>query len=71
MRIIRFKFVNDFCLYFCSPGKNKRIRFVSLNRFERKKNIGLAVRAVAGLRERCQEQKKDFQSIQLILAGRF
>jgi glycosyltransferase involved in cell wall biosynthesis len=47
-----------------SKGKGP---FVSLNRFERKKNVGLAIRALAVLKEEISEL--DMSSVRLVVAG--
>jgi alpha-1,3/alpha-1,6-mannosyltransferase len=47
--------------------KDREPLFVSLNRYERKKNIGLAIHAFALLRERMPSV---FPSLRLVIAGK-
>jgi len=50
----------------CLPS-NVRALFVSLNRYERKKNVGLAIKAMGHLREQLQENF--WNEVHLIVAG--
>ena len=51
----------------CRRSQEREPLFVSLNRYERKKNIGLALQAFALLRERTP--KGVFASLRLVIAG--
>lgn len=42
---------------------------MSLNRYERKKNVGICIRALAILRDKLK--KEDFEKVQLVIAGEY
>ncbi|RKP07100.1 alpha-1,3/1,6-mannosyltransferase ALG2, partial [Thamnocephalis sphaerospora] len=52
-----------------TPLKTDRITIVSINRFERKKNIALAIRCFAHLRDARLVPEKEFGHLRLIIAG--
>jgi glycosyltransferase involved in cell wall biosynthesis len=48
-------------------NKSDCVRFVSLNRFERKKNVGLAIEALAVLKATLEP--KQMERVSLVIAG--
>ncbi|KAI8054484.1 alpha-1,3/1,6-mannosyltransferase ALG2 [Syncephalis plumigaleata] len=49
--------------------RNERTTIVSINRFERKKNIALAIRAFVKLRDDAIVSNDEFQQLRLVIAG--
>ena len=52
--------------------ENKKFIFLSINRYERKKDLKLAIKALASLRDKLKENQSDkelWNSCHLILAG--
>ncbi|KAI9599227.1 alpha-1,3/1,6-mannosyltransferase ALG2 [Syncephalis fuscata] len=52
-----------------APLKTERTTIVSVNRFERKKNIALAIQAFAKLRDDALVSEEEFKQLRLIVAG--
>ena len=55
-----------------NKSKNKKFIFLSINRYERKKDLKLAIKALASLRDKLKENQSDkelWNSCHLILAG--
>ena len=49
--------------------RNKKFVFLSINRYERKKDLGLAIKAMAKVRERLGEKSETWKACQLVMAG--